>query len=70
MTCPECGSNNVYVNDTLPGEDNHIYRRRKCRNCGYGFRSMETIIEKNGPHDYSFYKADRDRHPKKNKNER
>jgi transcriptional regulator NrdR family protein len=41
MICPYCGSNQIRVMDTMPGEE-EIYRRKKCRNCCKIFRTKET----------------------------
>lgn len=40
MTCPMCNSN-TKVTYTYDNDDN-IIRDRKCRNCGYKFRTVET----------------------------
>ena len=44
MRCPNCGSFNSYVVDTMHGSDNYIYRRRKCRICGTKFKTAELEI--------------------------
>lgn len=33
MVCPECKSVNITVMDTMPGDYNEVYRRRKCQDC-------------------------------------
>ena len=33
MVCPECKSANISVVDTMPGNYNEVYRRRKCKDC-------------------------------------
>lgn len=43
MICPKCKSSNIGVTDTMPLGDAEIFRRRKCRDCGYGFRTMEML---------------------------
>lgn len=43
MICPDCGSRNVYVTDTLPGFDTEIYRRKMCRDCKSRFRTVEVV---------------------------
>lgn len=45
MTCPNCGGTDIYVVDTLNGEDGYIYRRRKCRDCNTKFRTAELKIK-------------------------
>lgn len=42
MVCPKCGCTEVVVFDTMPGFDNKIFRRRKCKNCGERLRTVET----------------------------
>ncbi len=39
MTCPVCGEKTAVV-DTVKDIDT-IYRRRKCKNCGYYFFTVE-----------------------------
>ena len=43
MKCPHCNSGNTGVIDTLPGASNTQYRRRKCKDCGDTFRTVEVI---------------------------
>ena len=43
MKCPHCNSSNIGVIDTLPGASNTEYRRRKCKDCGGLFRTVEVI---------------------------
>lgn len=43
MKCPHCNSDNIGVIDTLGGATNTIYRRRKCKDCGGLFRTVEII---------------------------
>lgn len=44
MVCTVCGRD-VRVTDTLPSDDNCIYRRRKCLECGHSFFTMEIEID-------------------------
>ena len=44
MTCPKCNSTSVYVTDTAHGENNQIYRNRRCSDCDTRFRTVETLI--------------------------
>lgn len=46
MKCPNCGGN-VRVRDTTYTEENEIYRKRSCLNCGHVFYTMEFAIEAN-----------------------
>jgi transcriptional regulator NrdR family protein len=43
MKCPHCNSGNIRVIDTLPGASNTQYRRRKCKDCGGLFKTVEVI---------------------------
>lgn len=45
MNCPNCGSDDISVKDTMHGPDGKIYRRRRCNECGEKFRSVEEIAE-------------------------
>ena len=47
MVCAKCESYNVTVVDTIQGKHNVIYRRRKCRDCGNTFFTMEMEIVDN-----------------------
>jgi transcriptional regulator NrdR family protein len=40
-SCPRCGSTNVSVVDSRPKE-NHIWRRRKCLECGEKYTTYEV----------------------------
>lgn len=44
MRCPKCDSNNVYVTNTMTSEDNEVLRRRNCSDCGYIFKTVETVV--------------------------
>ena len=44
MTCPECNGGTLVI-DTREFAG-AVYRRRKCRNCGYKFYTEETEIDK------------------------
>ena len=41
MTCPKCASENIGVIRTIDEVD-HIIRQRRCHDCGYQFRTIET----------------------------
>lgn len=49
MKCPHCNSDNIGVIDTLPGATNTIYRRRKCKDCGGLFHTVEIIDNGQNP---------------------
>lgn len=42
MTCPNCGGERVSVTDTIPGFRTEVFRRRRCTDCGFVFRTVET----------------------------
>lgn len=44
--CPNCGGN-VKVRDTTHTEENEIYRKRACLNCGNVFYTIEFVAEAN-----------------------
>lgn len=44
MKCPKCAGE-VRVRDTTYTEENEIYRRRKCLDCGHVFYTMEFEVE-------------------------
>ena len=67
MICPNCNSERTGVTDTLPGNDGNIYRRRKCRDCGQPFRSVELVIDDQGQYRYGYSEAHYRRHPPKSK---
>lgn len=43
MKCPKCDGK-VGVVETYP-YDGAVYRRRKCKSCGYVFHTMEDIVK-------------------------
>lgn len=45
MICPKCNSYNVYVHETKM-YDTYIRRRRKCKDCGYIFKTYELIADR------------------------
>lgn len=45
MKCPKCNGESVYVMDTLPSDNNTIYRRRRCSDCNFRFNSIEITEE-------------------------
>ena len=56
MKCPHCDSDNVGVIETFRGGKNTTYRRRKCKDCGGLFRTVE-IIDNGNPHIAKGYAA-------------
>jgi len=45
LGCPKCASDRITVLQTREhGEGEAIRRRRKCRDCGYRFSTVETIV--------------------------
>ena len=57
MTCPNCGSENYRVIETIPGLDGNIYRRRKCIGCGCTFRTVETPDDGSEEFKQGYYEA-------------
>ena len=45
MTCPKCKCEKIYTYDSRPGLD-LVMRRKKCRDCGYRFKTMEISEER------------------------
>lgn len=45
MKCPKCGSVNITVSDTMHGSSSDIFRRRRCLDCRYKFRTVEIVAE-------------------------
>lgn len=43
MNCPKCSCHDIRVVDTLPDEEQRVFRRRKCTGCGFIFHTVETI---------------------------
>ena len=43
MTCPVCGGATKVV-DSRPEVDN-VHRRRKCKECGYRFSTVEIEVD-------------------------
>lgn len=46
MICPRCNCEYIRVVDTMPDEEQRIFRRRKCPECGFIFHTVETIYVK------------------------
>lgn len=48
MNCPNCGSNQIFVTDTVHvEEEDSIYRKRHCANCGKDFYTAEYVVDEN-----------------------
>lgn len=44
-TCPDCGSSNIYVYDTLGVKaDRRLIRKRKCEECGCRWQTVEMDV--------------------------
>ena len=56
MKCPHCNSENHSVIDSLRGGSNTNYRRRKCKDCGGAFRTVE-IVDNGSPNIAKGYSA-------------
>lgn len=48
MNCTKCGSKNVYVIDSRKADQQRVFRRRKCIDCGQQFHTIENVYVKNG----------------------
>lgn len=47
MICPDCGSVNITVVDTAPGDHNVVYRRRRCSDCKRLIFTVEFEVNDN-----------------------
>ena len=45
MKCPQCGSTDTHVVDTVREASGSIRRRRACKACGRRFSTLERIVE-------------------------
>ncbi|MFC1463284.1 MAG: transcriptional regulator NrdR [Candidatus Brachytrichaceae bacterium NZ_4S206] len=45
MKCPNCGSGDTHVIDTVREPSGGIRRRRSCKTCGRRFSTVERIVE-------------------------
>ena len=48
MNCPHCGSHNITVAETRPSDENTRSRRRKCKDCGEWFPTLEVVMPTKG----------------------
>ena len=62
MICPKCKSQNIRVYDSFPSEDDYVFRRRKCKDCGEKFRTVELVMEGDSTLKYKFSDAIATRH--------
>lgn len=58
MICPKCNAKSSIVGSILNAGDNEVYRRRKCRECGHIFYSVEFEVDDNVAYRDYFNKAD------------
>lgn len=42
MICPKCHSNQDRVVDSRPTQDDHVWRRRRCRSCRHTWTTYEV----------------------------
>lgn len=63
MICPGCGSYGIKVVDTMPGDDSHIFRRRKCLDCGIKFRTVEIIGNDSDEFNKAYHEATLNKSP-------
>lgn len=64
MVCPKCGGSKHTVYDTLPAANEFIFRKRKCLDCGYRFKTAEVeMTDDNSTFKYAFNEAYYARYP-------
>lgn len=47
MLCPKCFTDNNCCSDSRPSEE-FIYRRRKCKECGFSWLTVEMDLDRAG----------------------
>lgn len=58
MKCPKCGSENIYVKNTMPHPNGkEIYRSRGCTDCGTAFRTVEKMDDNSRAFQYGYSAA-------------
>lgn len=62
MRCPKC-SGRVKVVDTTNSEENEIYRKRKCLDCGHVFYTTEFEVEQTNAFLHEYHKSFRSNKP-------
>jgi transcriptional regulator NrdR family protein len=60
MLCPICNSR-LRTTDTVPGDGNTVYRRRKCESCNAKFKTVETMDDGSNAFKYGFCQAENKR---------
>ena len=43
MKCPKCKTEKTYVKEKRDRQDGTVYRRRRCKICGYRFSTTEQF---------------------------
>lgn len=44
MYCPLCGGKTGVCENVLNDKENEMYRRRKCKECGHKFYTLEFVV--------------------------
>lgn len=57
MVCPNCGSRNLRVTDSIPDNEAYVFRSRKCGDCNLIFRTAESVIPEGSPLKYAYIEA-------------
>lgn len=47
MTCPKCKGKVVSIDSSINNTDNEVYRKKKCRDCGETFYTVEFEVIEN-----------------------
>jgi len=46
MKCPKCEGETAVIDSRLRMRSNEIRRRRRCKECGHRFSTLETLYER------------------------
>jgi transcriptional regulator NrdR family protein len=57
MTCPNCGSDNTCVRETMHGTGGKVYRRRRCNDCRSLFRTVEDLLDDTEQSNKDYFEA-------------
>lgn len=44
MSCPECNAKTTVIDGSNNFNENELYRKRKCLNCGKTYYTIESIV--------------------------
>ena len=45
LFCPKCGVKSIVLDSALDKENNELYRKRKCVQCGQDFFTIEFVVD-------------------------